>query len=73
MVGHVNNNDTIYADLLKKYFNDEESVFVFSTDFCHWGNKFGYPNFKGKEENIYKFIEKLDKEGFEFIKKKNPE
>lgn len=29
--------DKKYANLLKKYFLRKDTVFVFSTDFCHWG------------------------------------
>ncbi len=71
MVGSIDTNDVTYEQVLRKYFEDEESVFVFSTDFCHWGNGFSYTPFKDEKQQIYKSIEKLDKEGFNFIKNKN--
>ncbi|EIW71735.1 hypothetical protein TREMEDRAFT_56524, partial [Tremella mesenterica DSM 1558] len=34
-----------YASILAPYWNDPESFFVFSTDFCHWGSRFSYTNY----------------------------
>lgn len=27
---------------LAKYFDDKDTVFVISSDFCHWGDNFDY-------------------------------
>lgn len=27
---------------LSKYFDDKDTVFVISSDFCHWGDNFDY-------------------------------
>lgn len=31
-----------YGDLLVPYLKDPENVFIISSDFCHWGDNFGY-------------------------------
>ena len=59
----------IYAQILLKYFMDKKSLFVISSDFCHWGERFEfqhkYKNFD--EVEIYKSIGQLDKEGMQLI------
>jgi MEMO1 family protein len=45
------------AKLLSKYMEDEESLFVISSDFCHWGKRFKYTYFdKSKNETISQVI-----------------
>ncbi|MCP4049465.1 MAG: AmmeMemoRadiSam system protein B [bacterium] len=49
-------------------FVDEETLVVVSSDFVHYGSRFGYqPFYKNVPENI----EKLDMDAIEFIKNKN--
>ena len=31
-----------YAEVLLPLFLDERTVFVISSDFCHWGQRFGF-------------------------------
>ena len=31
-----------YGRLLAPYFDDPSSLFVISSDFCHWGSRFSY-------------------------------
>lgn len=31
-----------YGKVLSKYFDEEGTVFVISSDFCHWGSRFNY-------------------------------
>lgn len=33
------------ADILSEYLKDESSTFVVSSDFCHWGSRFGYTKY----------------------------
>ncbi|GME75391.1 unnamed protein product [Ambrosiozyma monospora] len=42
------------ADYLKPYFDDDSNAFIISTDFCHWGARFGYTAYTpdGTIENI---------------------
>lgn len=45
------------VEALRPYFADEENAFVISSDFCHWGSRFGYTEYvsdpsKGIEDLI---------------------
>ena len=31
-----------YGSLLAPYLKDESNIFIVSSDFCHWGSRFGY-------------------------------
>lgn len=43
MVGSTNPaTEAAFGKLLAPYIADEESAFVISSDFCHWGSRFGY-------------------------------
>lgn len=55
-----------YATVLAPYFADPQNVFVFSSDFCHWGQRFRYtPTEAGRP--IYDAIERLDRRGMTLI------
>ena len=58
-----------YAKALLPLFQDEKTVFVVSTDFCHWGDNFEFYRLHPgtPDAEIYKSIEKLDKEGMDQI------
>ena len=49
--------------LLKPYFDDEETVFVISSDFCHWGSSFHFQYYNPSDGAIWESIEKLDRLG----------
>ena len=60
MVGSIDaKTEEYYGKILSKYFDDDNCLFVISTDFCHWGNKFAYTYQPGEGE-IFESIEKLD-------------
>mmetsp|Transcript_11603 Transcript_11603/g.8478 ORF Transcript_11603/g.8478 Transcript_11603/m.8478 type:complete len:110 (-) Transcript_11603:259-588(-) len=69
MVGHVPKEKLPeYGKALKGMWEDEQTLFVISSDFCHWGKRFSYTNIVDpKAETISKSIEKLDKEGMACI------
>ena len=73
MVGQVQSRGcTVYAEALKGLFKDPNTLFVVSSDFCHWGQDFDYqpimPDFKDKvPTHIHKSIEQLDKVGMQHI------
>ena len=56
-----------YAKLLLPLFKDEKTVFVVSSDFCHWGSRFDFTHQFNDEPEIYKSIEKLDRQGMSLI------
>ena len=59
--------------VLKPYFLDNESLFVFSSDFCHWGQRFGYMEDyrQSTREQIWEGIQRLDMNGVQLIEKKD--
>jgi AmmeMemoRadiSam system protein B len=61
------------SKVLKPYFLDNESLFVFSTDFCHWGQRFGYMEDyrQSTREQIWEGIQRLDMNGVKFIENKD--
>merc|ERR1712154_172340 len=57
------NQHALYGQILSKYFEDESTLFVISSDFCHWGNNYGYVPFddtKYKSNAIHQYIRDLD-------------
>ena len=61
-----------YGRALAKYLGDsDENLFVISSDFCHWGDRFEYiyltDKITGPEHYISKQIERLDKQGIQWI------
>ena len=75
-------NFEMYSKLLLPYFQDPSNLFVISSDFCHWGQRFGFTSYykNGPEPNsttalnfpseIYKGIEAMDKHAMEMISQK---
>ncbi|VDD95763.1 unnamed protein product [Enterobius vermicularis] len=62
-----------YGKILSKYVADPKTLFVISSDFCHWGSRFRfspYDQFTGKP--IHEQIADLDKEGMEAISSLDP-
>jgi AmmeMemoRadiSam system protein B len=56
-----------YAQLFNQYFAQDNTVFVVSTDFCHWGKRFSYQPYRKEDGLIHESIAKLDKEGIDKI------
>lgn len=54
------------------YLADPENLFVISSDFCHWGQRFRYTYYDRACGQIYKSIEKLDKNGMDIIETLQP-
>lgn len=53
--------EATYGAILAPYLGDPESLFVVSSDFCHWGKRFGFTHYDESCGPIYKSIEQLDK------------
>lgn len=62
-----------FGQILAPYLADPQNLFVVSSDFCHWGQRFRYTHYDEAVGPIYKSIEKLDREGMELIEKLDPE
>ncbi|EPS66920.1 hypothetical protein M569_07860, partial [Genlisea aurea] len=73
LVGAVNaETEAMYGRLLAKYVDDPANFFSVSSDFCHWGSRFGYTHYDRKHGAIYKSIEALDKKGMDIIETGDP-
>lgn len=69
MVGEIDKDATLsMGKVFSSLIEREDTIFVISSDFCHWGNNFGYSPFSGKGA-IWEYIERMDKEGIQFIEK----
>ena len=43
MVGNLTVEDEEkFGKILSEYMKDDRSLFIISSDFCHWGPNFGY-------------------------------
>ena len=56
-----------YAEILLPLFMDDKTIFVISTDFCHWGQNFQFMHQFPDEPVIHKSIERLDRQGMDLI------
>jgi AmmeMemoRadiSam system protein B len=77
----VQSEERLYGRVLAKYFDDPSSLFIISSDFCHWGHRFrftprGYPiveplTFQAGTTSAN--IESLDRLGMGFIASQDAE
>jgi len=61
-----------YAGIFEKYIDDPHTLIIISTDFCHWGSRFGYTYYEKKYKKIHESITALDKRGMEAIESGDP-
>ncbi len=74
MVGAVNKQQQeYYGKIFSEFIKDEKTLFIISSDFCHWGDNFDYQPLEGNIKEAYKFIESLDKMGIDLIEKQDVE
>lgn len=66
-------SEAMYGKILGPYIASGENAFIISSDFCHWGSRFGYQFRRNQDEDIHASIAWLDSEGMKAIEKKNPE
>ena len=52
---------------------DPQTLFVISSDFCHWGRNFGFTYYDKKFKNIWESIQDLDKQALDIISEINTE
>eukprot|EP00037_Helgoeca_nana_P016820 m.158820 g.158820 ORF g.158820 m.158820 type:complete len:292 (-) comp23700_c0_seq1:223-1098(-) len=55
------------AELLIPYLDDPQNLFIVSSDFCHWGQRFDFVHHKKTDGPIWKSIEQLDRQGMGLI------
>eukprot|EP00191_Tetraselmis_sp_GSL018_P015363 CAMPEP_0177596812 /NCGR_PEP_ID=MMETSP0419_2-20121207/11342_1 /TAXON_ID=582737 /ORGANISM="Tetraselmis sp., Strain GSL018" /LENGTH=172 /DNA_ID=CAMNT_0019088869 /DNA_START=838 /DNA_END=1356 /DNA_ORIENTATION=- len=56
-----------YGELLAPFVDDERNLFALSSDFCHWGARFGYTPYDKSKGAVHNYIETLDREGMRAI------
>ena len=61
------------AEILYELYEDKKTLFVISSDFCHWGRNFGYTLYDKKYDNIWESIQDLDKQALDIIGEINSE
>ena len=61
------------AKILYELYEDKNTLFVISSDFCHWGRNFGYTLYDKKFDNIWESIQDLDKQALDIIEEMNSE
>lgn len=72
MIGSVSRKSAnAYADELLPYFLDPSNLFIISSDFCHWGNRFRYQPYDSSKGDIHQYIEWMDKEAIALIESHN--
>ncbi|CCE61546.1 hypothetical protein TPHA_0A04710 [Tetrapisispora phaffii CBS 4417] len=49
--------DTKLANVLKNEFMNPETIFIVSSDFCHWGRRFQYTGYVGNSEELKDSLE----------------
>ena len=52
--------ESAYGRIFAKYLNDPSCLFVVSSDFCHWGQRFRYTYYDDKKGEIHESIKALD-------------
>lgn len=73
IVGYTNLNDNFeIANALKHFYQDEKVLFVISSDFCHWGNNYGYLFYDNSKGEIWESIKFYDLMAIKIMNKFNP-
>ena len=61
-----------YGRALADYVDDPRNLFVISSDFCHWGQRFGFTYYDTSAGPIHKSVEQLDRLGMRLIEGGDP-
>ncbi|EEB17264.1 conserved hypothetical protein [Pediculus humanus corporis] len=73
LVGSTNaKEEALYGSILAPYLADPQNLFIVSSDFCHWGQRFRYTFYDKSWGEIHQSIQTLDKMGMDIIEKLNP-
>ncbi|KAL4452235.1 hypothetical protein ABPG75_007897 [Micractinium tetrahymenae] len=59
--------EAAYGRLLAPYLDDPTNLFVISSDFCHWGRRFGFTYHEPERGPIHASVEWLDRQGMALI------
>ncbi|XP_074658708.1 protein MEMO1-like [Tubulanus polymorphus] len=61
-----------YGRIFSQYLADPDNLFVISSDFCHWGNRFNFQYYNKQSGHIWQSIEHLDRMGMGIIESLDP-
>uniref|UniRef100_A0A1B6DXF2 Protein MEMO1 n=1 Tax=Clastoptera arizonana TaxID=38151 RepID=A0A1B6DXF2_9HEMI len=64
--------EAAYGRIFARYLADPQNLFVISSDFCHWGQRFRYTYYDRNWGEIYQSITKLDSLAMDIIETINP-
>ena len=56
-----------YGRIFAKYLADPSNLFIISSDFCHWGQRFRYTEYDESKGEIHQSIKALDFEVRSYI------
>jgi len=62
------------GEVMARYFDDPDILFIISSDFCHWGRRFQYQPFEAWRsgcQQIHQYISWLDHQGMSLIEAKD--
>lgn len=60
-------NESEFGEIFAPFFADPSNLFIISSDFCHWGQRFHFTPHDKSLGAIHKSIEKMDREGMDLI------
>jgi AmmeMemoRadiSam system protein B len=60
-----------FGKLLARHLADPENLFVISSDFCHWGERFKFTHYDRQHGEIFQSIEALDRRGMALIEQQD--
>lgn len=62
VVGQIDNKmQNELGKILRPFFEQQDCLFVISSDFCHWGIRFDYQYFDDEHDEIFECISNLDR------------
>ena len=70
MVGQMEDENE-YGRIFAEYFKEDQNLFIVSSDFCHWGRRFGFTPYNQAHGAIHQSIEAMDREGMRLIEEHN--
>lgn len=74
MVGALDpQSEAAYGKLLAPFLDQQENLFVISSDFCHWGSRFNFTFYDESQGQIFESIRWLDLQGVEVLSQGSPE
>ncbi|XP_060878577.1 protein MEMO1 [Metopolophium dirhodum] len=73
MVGSLSTEkESLYGHIFAQYLADPKNLFIISSDFCHWGQRFRYTFYEKSWGEIHQSITTLDHKGMDTIETLKP-